>query len=400
VNTEHAEGFTERIYPDEYPLPPDRVVDLAKALVTELSDLPLDKRIDALNQVREALHDVSPFKGEPVDFVKWVRASDVEANDYNPNAVAPPEMKLLETSIVEDGYTQPIVAWHNGESHEVVDGFHRNRVGKESLEVNQRIHGYLPLSIIKTEKRDRSSRIASTIRHNRARGKHQVDAMSEIVIELKNRNWKNSRISKELGMDEDEILRLCQITGLSELFADEEFSKSWALEDSEAEFEPVTDEFDIEDKELYGFRTVNTSDPDRVFHTYDKWECYQAGFYNTTVEGMTTDEARDKYRKFFSDDSAFRGALDHIIAEWKHSCEHYLTNTSMNRLAWLGQAAACYALGIPSTFRGGFNLLSEDEQERANNTALEYLNKWLEMTGRDVADRDLAEQATRQMTIY
>jgi len=385
----------------ESPLPPDKIVDLTKWLVAELNDLDLRSRVDALNQIREALHDASPFVGEPVDCVQWIPVEDVAANDYNPNAVAPPEMLLLETSIREDGYTQPIVAWHNGEQYEVVDGFHRNRVGKESAEINSRIHDYLPLTIIKSEKEDRGSRIASTIRHNRARGKHQVDAMSEIVIELKNRNWKNSRISRELGMDEDEILRLCQITGLAELFHNEEFSKSWEIEDSEADedFEPLTGEFDREEKELYGFRSVNTSDPDRVFHTYEKWECYQAGLYNTTMPGMTQDEAEEAYREFLADDDAFRAALEVVTTEWVNSCEHYLTNVSMNRLAWLGQASACYAKGLPATYRGGFNLLTPEEQAKANDTALEYLNKWLEVHDKDRLSLEEAE-TTLQMALY
>jgi ParB-like chromosome segregation protein Spo0J len=180
-----------------------------------------------INELREAIHSISPFKNEPVDFVKWVKSDQVVANDYNPNSVAPPEMQLLEVSIVNDGYTQPIVTWPQGDKIEVIDGFHRNRVGKESKEVAQRIQGYLPTVIIKKEREGKNDRIASTIRHNRARGKHAVSAMSDIVIELKKRNWSESRIGKELGMDEDEILRLCQISGLAEAFENDDFSKAW-----------------------------------------------------------------------------------------------------------------------------------------------------------------------------
>jgi ParB-like chromosome segregation protein Spo0J len=178
--------------------------------------------------LREALHEISPFQNEPVDFVKWVPCDQVVANDYNPNSVAPPEMQLLEVSIVNDGYTQPIVTWPKDDgTTEVIDGFHRNRVGKESKEVAQRIQGYLPTVIIKKEREGKNDRIASTIRHNRARGKHAVSAMSDIVIELKKRNWSESRISKELGMDEDEILRLCQISGLAEAFENDDFNQAW-----------------------------------------------------------------------------------------------------------------------------------------------------------------------------
>lgn len=203
------------------------IEQITELLLTELSSLALDEKVECLNYVREKLHEVSPFKNEPVDYVKWVPCADVVANDYNPNSVAPPEMQLLEVSIVNDGYTQPIVTWPKGDVVEVIDGFHRNRVGKESKEVAQRIMGYLPTVIIKKEREGKGDRMASTIRHNRARGKHAVSAMSDIVIELKKRNWSESRIGKELGMDEDEILRLCQISGLAEAFENDDFSKAW-----------------------------------------------------------------------------------------------------------------------------------------------------------------------------
>lgn len=157
----------------------------------------------------------------PVSNVQWVPAELVYANDYNPNKVAPPEMKLLEHSIRSDGYTQPIVVWKTEEGYEVVDGFHRHLVGKK-LGLS-----HLPVVVINEERTEKADRIASTIRHNRARGKHQVQAMSEIVVELSRRNWSDERIAKELGMDADEVLRLKQITGLAELFADEEFSEAW-----------------------------------------------------------------------------------------------------------------------------------------------------------------------------
>lgn len=192
-----------------------------------LRQLPLPEQVKLLNEIRSTLHENGPFSSEPVDCVLWTPVTQVAANDYNPNTVAPPEMKLLELSVVADGYTQPIVAWRNGESFEVVDGFHRNRVGRESLAVSERIKGYLPLAIINAGREDRGDRIAATIRHNRARGKHRVDGMSEIVVELKRRNWSDEKIGRELGMDPDEVLRLCQITGLAEMFANREFSKAW-----------------------------------------------------------------------------------------------------------------------------------------------------------------------------
>lgn len=200
---------------------------LLEQLCAEIAALPEGEKITALNEARKALHEISPFSGEPVDCVLWVPADQVEANDYNPNTVAPPEMRLLELSIGEDGYTQPIVAWGKNNYYEVVDGFHRNRVGKECKTVRERVHGYLPITLINHDREDKGDRIAATIRHNRARGKHQVAAMSDIVLELSRRNWSDAKIGRELGMEPDEVLRLKQITGLAELFSDAEFSQAW-----------------------------------------------------------------------------------------------------------------------------------------------------------------------------
>lgn len=200
---------------------------LLEQLCAEIEALPEGEKIAALNEARKALHEISPFSGEPVDCVLWVPADQVEANDYNPNTVAPPEMRLLELSIGEDGYTQPIVAWGKNDYYEVVDGFHRNRVGKECKTVRERVHGYLPITLINHDREDKGDRIAATIRHNRARGKHQVAAMSDIVLELSRRNWSDAKIGRELGMEPDEVLRLKQITGLAELFSDAEFSQAW-----------------------------------------------------------------------------------------------------------------------------------------------------------------------------
>jgi ParB-like chromosome segregation protein Spo0J len=203
------------------------IVKMARELFMPILEMALDERIDVINSIKQELHAVSPFIDEPIDCVQWVSADRVLANDYNPNSVAPPEFELLRHSISEDGYTQPIVSWQHDDIYEVVDGFHRTRVGKEDKAISDRIQGYLPLSIINGDREDRNDRIASTIRHNRARGKHAVEAMSDIVMELKRRNWSNSRIGKELGMDEDEVLRLAQITGLMDMFANREFSESW-----------------------------------------------------------------------------------------------------------------------------------------------------------------------------
>lgn len=188
-------------------------------------------RVEFVNALRRLIHEVSPFAGEPVDLVQWVPAETVHGNSYNPNSVAPPEMELLRLSITADGYTQPIVSMTTDDGVEVVDGFHRHRVGKECENVRDRVQGFLPVVEIRSDRTDVTDRIAATIRHNRARGKHQVSAMSDIVIELKRRNWSNDKIGRELGMEADEVLRLCQMTGLAELFADDEFSMSWDVDD-------------------------------------------------------------------------------------------------------------------------------------------------------------------------
>lgn len=208
----------------------DEIKSTLDQLVKEISRLQVNERIDVINAVKVALHEVSPFNSEPVDCVIWVPGDTVFANDYNPNNVAPPEMKLLQRSISEDGYTQPIVTWVDDGKREVIDGFHRNRVGQECPVIRQRILGYLPVTTVNEGRVDRGDRIASTIRHNRARGKHSISGMSDIVIELSRRNWSDKKIADELGMDADEVLRLKQITGLAEMFADEEFSEAWEVE--------------------------------------------------------------------------------------------------------------------------------------------------------------------------
>lgn len=199
-----------------------------KSLILQATQgMDTDELVSFMNELKIFIHGLSPFKNEPVDCVVWVKNENIVANDYNPNAVAPPEMELLRHSIEKDGYTQPIVSMLNGDKREVVDGFHRNRVGKECLSIKERVHGYLPVVSILDDNSGKSDRIASTIRHNRARGKHKVESMSDIVLDLKKRNWSDKKIAKELGMDNDEVLRLSQISGLVEAFSNLEFSKAW-----------------------------------------------------------------------------------------------------------------------------------------------------------------------------
>lgn len=209
------------------------IMDKARLLAADVAALPVGERVAVLNEVRRLLHEVSPFVDEPVDFVQWVPTDEIRSNSYNPNTVAPVEMELLRHSIRSDGYTQPVVGFRDGDSFEVVDGFHRNRVGREDPEVRARVHGYLPVVGINEGRRGISDRMASTVRHNRARGKHQVVKMSDIVLDLTRRGWKAERIAQELGMEPDEVLRLKQVTGLAELFKDRAFSAAWDIVEEE-----------------------------------------------------------------------------------------------------------------------------------------------------------------------
>ena len=174
---------------------------------------------------------MAKFKS-PVYNVRAVPVEKVVANNYNPNVVAPPEMKLLELSIWEDGYTMPCVCYYlkDSDQYEIVDGFHRYMVMKTSRRIYEREQGLLPVVVID---KDLSHRMTSTIRHNRARGMHNVELMSNIVAELTRSGMSDSWIIRNIGMDKDELLRLKQISGLAELFANKEFgmSNEWKVED-------------------------------------------------------------------------------------------------------------------------------------------------------------------------
>jgi ParB-like chromosome segregation protein Spo0J len=164
----------------------------------------------------------------PVYNIKSVHVSKLRANEYNPNTVAPPEIELLYNSIKEDGYTMPIVVYYHDKDdmYEIVDGFHRYSVMLTYKDIYERENGYLPCSVIE---KPLGERMASTIRHNRARGSHNVELMSNIVAELTEMGKSDIWIKKHLGMSADELLRLKQITGLADLFKNDEFSKSWEI---------------------------------------------------------------------------------------------------------------------------------------------------------------------------
>lgn len=204
----------------------ERINTLISELMDALDEIKsLDKKVDAINFIRKTIHKHSPFSSEPCDCVTWQKQESVYANEYNPNHVAAPEMKLLYESIRLDGYTMPIVTYDLGnDTREIVDGFHRKRVECEHPDIRKRIYGYLPVSTID---KPLEERIGSTIRHNRARGTHGIHPMSDIVLELSRSGWSDVDICTKLGMELDEVLRLKQITGLKEAFSNHEFSKSW-----------------------------------------------------------------------------------------------------------------------------------------------------------------------------
>lgn len=170
----------------------------------------------------------------PVYNVISVPVEKVKPNTYNPNAVAPPEMKLLYESIRADGYTMPVVCYYDrsADKYILVDGFHRYRIMLDHPDIFRREKGMLPVSVID---KPIAERMASTIRHNRARGNHNVDLMSNIIKELHDLGRSDAWISKHLGMDQDEILRLKQITGLAELFRDVSFGQAWKPAEPEKE---------------------------------------------------------------------------------------------------------------------------------------------------------------------
>lgn len=181
----------------------------------------------------------------PVYGVIAVPIEKIRHNSWNPNAVAPPEMKLLELSILEDGYTMPIVCYYIAEEdvYEIVDGYHRYTTMLNNPEIREREGGCLPVSVIS---KDVSNRMASTIRHNRARGSHSIELMSNIVAELTTAGMSDAWILRHIGMDKDELLRLKQITGLAALFKDQEFSEAWTGNETPDDVE-IPEESELEE---------------------------------------------------------------------------------------------------------------------------------------------------------
>jgi len=199
----------------------DSLKGLIETIKDKIKDLDLREKIKILNYIRKELSKVSPQRNHPCDCIIWVESKKVQANEYNPNKVAYPEMKLLKHSIEEDGVTQPVVTFYDNEidRYIIVDGFHRFFLLKKQLKFE-----YIPIVVIEKDIKDR---MASTIRHNRARGVHKVDLMSELVLKLINLGWQDDDIAKHLGMEYDEVLRLKQMTGVAYIFRNREYSKSW-----------------------------------------------------------------------------------------------------------------------------------------------------------------------------
>ena len=182
--------------------------------------------IESFEEIKQVLHELSPLKTQPVNLIHWVPIDKVCPNDYNPNSVAKVEMKLLYTSIKHDGYTQPVVTIYDKEQDKyiIVDGFHRYYTCKTNKDIRERNFGFLPIVVID---KDINDRMASTVRHNRARGKHSVQGMSSMVFSMLENGWEDHEICNELGMEAEELLRLKHITGFSKLFADVEYKKAW-----------------------------------------------------------------------------------------------------------------------------------------------------------------------------
>ncbi len=175
------------------------------------------------NAVAEALGKLAPG-GAPVGCVRWVSVDEVWPNDYNPNACATPELALLAASVRADGFTQPVVVVREGDRWVVVDGYHRWYVAKSYPDIRERYHGLLPVVVLE---KSPNERMASTVRHNRARGRHSVKGMSNLVYQMLENGATDEEICKNLGMEGEELIRLKHVTGIAKLFANHEYGKAW-----------------------------------------------------------------------------------------------------------------------------------------------------------------------------
>lgn len=200
--------------------------ELLDALTSFLSSLPDKERQEEIRALKTAISGFSDKKHNPVDNVIWVNYNMVEANDYNPNAVARREMKLLHTSIIHDGYTQPIVTIWDKEKQKyvIIDGFHRFASMVYNKDLQELNNCQVPIVVLD---KDINDRMASTIRHNRARGKHSVEGMSNIVLQMLKNGWDDAEICNELGLEAEELVRLKYVTGFAKLYENKPFNKAW-----------------------------------------------------------------------------------------------------------------------------------------------------------------------------
>jgi len=200
---------------------------LNQQIQQKIDEIPdIKGKILAIEEIRAFLHSISPQKAQPVNYVRWIPIEKVHANDYNPNSVAKNEMRLLYVSISHDGYTQPVVTVYDDQKDEyvIVDGFHRYTTMRLNQDLYDLNNGLLPVVVIEKSINDR---MASTVRHNRARGKHSVSGMANMVFQMLENGWSDEAICGELGVEADELVRLKHVTGFSKLFENTEYRKSW-----------------------------------------------------------------------------------------------------------------------------------------------------------------------------
>lgn len=202
----------------------DKLIQFLKDLIDSCEDE--KQKVITIETIKMMLHELSPLKSQPINLVQWVPIDRVQANDYNPNSVAGKEMGLLYTSIKHDGYTQPVVTIYDEkiDKYIIVDGFHRYFTCKSKKDILDRNLGLLPIVVLNS---DINNRMASTVRHNRARGEHSINGMSNMVYEMLKNGWQDHDICNELGMEPEELLKLKHITGFSKLFKDKEHTKAW-----------------------------------------------------------------------------------------------------------------------------------------------------------------------------
>ena len=184
------------------------------------------KGIDAINEINELMFKNSPYKHNPVSNVKWVEIEKDEANTYNPNIVASQELKLLAVSVSHDGFTQPIVTIYDEKQDKyiIVDGFHRYYINKVYHSIREGNNSRVPIVVINKNVNDR---MASTIRHNRARGKHTVQGMGQLIYKMIDNGWDDVHICNELGLEPDELMRLKHVSGVAKLFAGKDYNNAW-----------------------------------------------------------------------------------------------------------------------------------------------------------------------------